>query len=270
MFSKLKLIFKLFFLSITLFFNVMVIYVVLFLNAEKRFSLAESMQGTYFSDKLFEILSIQNPNDSYVYRERSVAYNKRGMFNEGFKLLNTAVKLNPKEHLGYRGWMKLYKLKDYDGAIHDFETLIKISPDIIKIMPGEDVYYLLAISYQGKNNLKKSKYYFEKYFNNRKQKEYIPQIAYVNYGILLICMKDYNHSYIMLDKSLKVNQYQYAESYYYKGIYYERVKKTDSALINYKKALIQYDKGYREKDVYNEVFNELYREDILERKAKLN
>lgn len=233
------------------------------MNIHKRYELAATLQGTYLSKFIFWNIKKQAPNFSDIYKEESVAYNKRGMFYQGFKLLNKAVELDPKEHLGYRGWMKLYKLKDYKGAISDFEKLNKISPDYANIMPGEDVNYLLAISYQGLGDFEKSKKYYERFFkeNDQNRLNNTPYI-YVNFGFLLEKMGDYKGAMLQYNESLKKGTYKYSESYYRKGNLFEKMAIKDSAKICYKKALLQYDKGYRVKDIYNEVFNEIYREEI--------
>src|SRR5690606_20632026 len=90
---------------------------------EKRFSYAEHTQGMFLSQKIFDILIFQNPDYSDAYFEKSVAYNKRGDYEKGFEILDKAVDINPEIHLGYRGWLRLNQIKDYQGCIEDLTTL---------------------------------------------------------------------------------------------------------------------------------------------------
>ena len=84
---------------------------------EVRFNFASHLQGEYISQKVFDILIYQYPDYSDAYFEKSVPFNKRGDYAKGFELLDKAVELDPDIHLGYRGYMKLRFLRDYDAAL---------------------------------------------------------------------------------------------------------------------------------------------------------
>ena len=98
---------------------------------EERFKIAEYSQGSYFSQTMFEILKFQHSDYSKVYVEQSVAFNKRGEYAKGFDLLDKGVELDPELHLGYRGWIKLRKLRDYEGALNDFNRLDSLTPKFV-------------------------------------------------------------------------------------------------------------------------------------------
>lgn len=243
---------------------ILLISLIFFVNKNIRYTLAESLQGTYLSQFMFKNLIKQYPNFSDAYREKSVAYNKRGLYSEGFKLLDKAVNLNPKEHLGYRGWMKLYKLKDYRGAINDFERLDALTPDYVDTAQGEYISYLTAISYQGLGEYQKSKEYYGKYFKTADSTTLsINSIVYVNYGTLLEKLGLYEEALDQLNKPLNTKGFKFSEAYFHKAEVFEKLSKKDSARYYYKEALHQYDNSSKLKDIYNEVFNELYRQDIV-------
>lgn len=82
--------------------------------------------------------------------------------------------------------MKLEKLKDYKGGIIDLEKLDALTPNFTDDVQGENINYLLAISYQELGNYYKSKYYYEKFFETTDSETlYLKSIVYVNYGKLL-------------------------------------------------------------------------------------
>lgn len=246
---------------------VVLTFIIFFLNKDKRFLLAESLQGTQLSQFMFNVLTNQHAEYSDAYHEQSVPYLKRGLFHEGFTLLDKAVTLNPQKHLGYRGWMKLEKLKDYNGAIIDLERLNALTPNIVDDVQGENINYLLAISYQGLGNYDKSNDYYEKFFETTDSETlYLKSIVYVNYGTLLEKLNLNQEALKQYNKSLK-GHFKFSEAYFRKGEIFNKLRLNDSAQHYYKKALLQYDNGSKLKDVYNEVFNELYREDIV-RKIK--
>ncbi|MBT2623632.1 hypothetical protein [Chryseobacterium sp. ISL-6] len=260
---KVKIIIKS--LLLVLFTGVIILltFIIFFLSKEKRFVLAEGLQGTQLSQFMFKVLIKQYPDFSDAYHEQSVAYNKRGLYHDGLKLLDKAVLLNPKRHLGYRGWMKLEKLKDYKGAIIDLEKLDALTPNIIDDVQGENIYYLLAISYQGLGKYEKSKDYYEKFFKSSDSNTlFLKSITYVNYGILLEKLNFPQEALQQYNNSLK-GHFKFSETYFHKAELFRNLGLKDFADSNYKEALRQYDKGSKLKDVYNEVFNELYRQDIV-------
>ena len=70
------------FLSVVFLIGIFLIgYFFLFSSKDKRYSFAEHSQGLYMSQKLFDILIFQNPEDSNSYFEKSVAFNKRGEYD---------------------------------------------------------------------------------------------------------------------------------------------------------------------------------------------
>ena len=112
-----------------------------------RFRYAELRQGTLKSDFIFSILGSQFPNNANVLHERSVAFNKRGIYTRGFQLLDSAVSIDPISHLGYRGYIKLYMLRDYTGALQDFVKLDPLTKNHVDYPMSENIHFLMAISY---------------------------------------------------------------------------------------------------------------------------
>ncbi|PRB03810.1 hypothetical protein CQ046_08435 [Chryseobacterium sp. MYb7] len=258
---RIKIIIKSLFLILFAGIIILLIFIIFFLNKDRRFILAEDLQGTQLSQFMFKVLRKQYPDYSDVYHEQSVAYNKRGLYHEGFKLLDKAVLLNPKKHLGYRGWMKLEKLKDYKGAIIDLEKLNALTPN--DDVQGENINYLLAISYQGLSNYDKSKHYYERFFETTDSATLnLKSIVYVNYGTLLEKLNLNQEALKQYNISLK-GHFKFSEAYFHKAEVFEKLGIKDSSKYYYKKALHQYNNGSKLKDVYNEVFNELYESDII-------
>ncbi|QBO58418.1 tetratricopeptide repeat protein [Chryseobacterium salivictor] len=261
-FSRILLTFKILFSVLFLGFISLAIFFVYVINKEAKFAIGAGTQGTQFSQFIFAKLIKDFPTYSDAFFEKSVPYNKRGFYYEGFQLLNRAVDLNPKEHLGYRGWIKLNKLKDYQGAIKDFEKLDSLTPNYFDVNGGS-INYLLAAAYQGAGNFEKSRTFYEKLFKADEKQYPIFPISYVNYGILLGNMGLHRLAIKQFDISLNKSNYKFAESYYNKALIYKKLGEKDSVQILLKRALDSYDQGYKINDIYNEAFNELYRDDII-------
>lgn len=243
------------------FYTILIVYFLFFSPKEKRFQIAEGLQGTYLSQTIFDILIWQYPDFSNAYMEKSVAFNKRGEYAQGFSILNQAVDIDPSNHLGYRGWLRLVKLKDYVGAIYDLERLDSLTPDFEDYPWGENIHYLLGICYNGLGNFERAKYEYRLYFNSQKDSSYLNSMAFVYYGNILLeqdSLKEANH---LFNTALKIDKYR-IEAYYSKGLYFKKINELDSANTNFKKALKLFDDGYKNQDLYNEVFQEIYKNEI--------
>ncbi|MDF0705736.1 hypothetical protein [Flagellimonas okinawensis] len=127
----------------------LVAYELVFQPKEKRFNIAAGVQGNGLSQAMFEILNWQHPKYSEAFFERSVPFNKNGDYATGFYYLNHAVELNPLEHLGYRGYMKLRFLRNYKAALADFDRLDAMTPDVVDAPWGEDIDFLRGEAYYG-------------------------------------------------------------------------------------------------------------------------
>ena len=94
--SKILLIFKILLSLLFVSYISLLVFFVFFANKERRFAIGGVPQGTQFSQFVLSTLIGDFPNYSDAFLEKSVPYNKRGLYYEGFKLLNNAVDLNPK------------------------------------------------------------------------------------------------------------------------------------------------------------------------------
>ncbi len=258
-FAVLKIVFSsLFLLGIILIF-----YTLFFMPKEKRFVYAENLQGLFFSQKVFDILISQYPNYSDAYFEKSVAFNKRGNYEKGFGLLDKAVELDPKSHLGYRGWLKLHKLKDYQGCIEDLTLLDSLTPNHVDAPWGENIHYLLGLSYKGIKNYDLALTEFNKNLKTEKDSSWVNSNLFLYKGIIYNNLEEFDLAIDNFNACLKNNRDNSAEAYFHKGLSYSKIGLLDSARICFRKSKLIFEKGYKNKNVYNEIQDELYLKDIL-------
>ncbi len=265
-FLIIKVLLSLFFIACVLFIS----YLFLFAPKEKRFSFAEHSQGSYLSQKIFDILIFQYPNYSNAYFEKSVAYNKRGDYKKGFELLNKAVEIAPKDHLGYRGWLKLKKLKDYKGCIEDLTKLDSLTPNVVDAPWGENIHYLLGLSYKGlkKDNLALRE--FNKSIASQKDSSWVNHNLFLHKGIIFSRQNKIEKALDNLNACLQNCYDKSPEAYFQKGVIYRGLNLRDSSKVNLEKSLSLYKEGYANKDIYNEVQDELYKADIEDELSQLN
>jgi tetratricopeptide (TPR) repeat protein len=230
------------------------------IEALKYYKIGRNLPQGSKESQYFLNLSIESDSTfSYAYFEKSVPYNKRGDYAEGFKLLNKAVELNPKMHLGYRGWLRLVKIKDYEGCIDDLENLLKIKSKNTFNAWGQNIRYLLGICYLGLGEFVKAINYFNEAIVEKKEE--IDLNIYLYKSIALLKLKRHKESIRILSNCISHNK-NFVEAYYFLGKNHIELRNKEKSKFYLNIALKLYQLGYKIKNPYNEVFLECYEEDI--------
>lgn len=204
--------------------------------------------------------------DSDEYMEYSVHFNKAGDFENGFKYLNKAVELDPKLHLGYRGWIRLRKIRDYDKALFDFDRLDSLTPNFIDAPWGENIDFLRGECYFGKEEYKKAIESFNLNVKNNKE-DWVDIHTFVYLGLCEYEIGNYEKAIIEFQRALKQSEYT-PEAYFGIAKSYYKLEKFEKAKENIIKA--EQNIEYKREDSYNEFLNEIYLSEILEFKNKIN
>ena len=236
----------------------LVAYEMVFKSKEKRFSIAGKMQGYGLSQAMFEILNWQHPKYSAAYFERSVPFNKNGDYATGFYYLNQAVELNPLEHLGYRGYMKLRFLRDYEGALMDFDRLDAMTPDVVDAPWGEDINFLRGEAYYGMGKYAEAIPYF-KYSISNQGADWADVQTFVYQGLCYYHLDKYEEAISSFENGIA--QYDTTCEAYY-GLAQTYLKLGDTINAKYNLAKAQETIGYKYDDIYKEYLNEIYQEDL--------
>lgn len=257
-----KVIFTLLFFS----FSIIMLYYTALAPKIDRFKMAEHFQGTYLSQKMFDILKIQYPEYSDAYFEQSVAFNKRGDYAKGFELLDKAVQLDPKIHLGYRGWMKLRKLRNYQGALSDFDRLDNLTPHTIDAPWGEDIDFLRGECYFGKKDYQKAIGFFNQSIINQKE-NWADVHAFVYLGLCEYELGNYEKSISEFQRALNQSDHV-PEAHFGIAKAYQNIGETEKAKEHILKA--EENIGSKREDSYDEFLNEIYLNEILDFKQLLN
>ncbi|MGV0924875.1 tetratricopeptide repeat protein [Empedobacter tilapiae] len=247
--------------------SVFAIYQFLFSSNNKKFVLAGDTQGSFYSDFMFDRLLKSEPKNSKFWWESSVAYNKNGDFEEGMYRLNKATLLNPLDHLGYAGWIKYTKLKDYENALKDFHRLDKLS-NVVEYPWGENIYFQMGICYQGLGNYDSAIVYYDKFIASEKNPDNIYPRMYTYRGKIEADRKNYQKALDFYNKTIFLDK-NIAEAYYYKAVTYRLTNQKDSAKFNYQKALDLIKKNYKDQDIYDERFLEIYDTEIKDKLKEL-
>ena len=220
-----------------------------------------SGQGTRASQMQFDEAIDLCPSFDYAYFEKAVPYLKRGDCITWKKLIDQAVALNPTGHLGYRGWCRYQFVRDYKGAIRDFERLDSLLPhDIGYSINGDyQLSIVKALCYKALGQRQKALDIMERQLAKEK---YMPMTYdFLHLGVLKMESGDMEGAIESFRKSIAHNDYL-AEPYYYLGMIYKKKNKNTEFKEHMEKAKIYYLKGYRRFDPYTHPMDKIYLSDI--------
>ena len=243
--------------------SILTIYQFFFSSVKQKFDIAAGPQGSYYSVFMLDHLVKTNPKNEKILWESSVAYNKRGENEEGMQRLKKVIEMNPIDYLGYSGWIKQTRLKDYENSLKDFHRLDKLS-NVVEYPWGENIYYLMGLSYQGLGNYDSAIVYYDKFIASEKNSDNIYPRMYTYRGKIEADRKNYPKALEFYNKTISLDK-NIAESYYYKAETYRLTNQKDSAKINYNKSLDLIKKGFKDSYPYDERFLEIYDTEIYEK-----
>lgn len=223
--------------------------------------------GYFQGQKMIEVakekaLRVENfqSNDSDEYMQHSIRFNKAGNYNEGFKYLDKAVELDPKLHLGYRGYMKLRFLRDFNGALLDFDRLDTLTPNFNDAPWGENIDFLRGECYYGNKEYQKAIDCFKLNIKNQKE-DWADIQSFVYLGMCEYELGNYGNAIIEFEQALRQSD-KTPEAYFYLSKVYKaknNLPKARECLVKSKEYL-----SYKRDDPYNEYLNEIYLADIIE------
>lgn len=207
-----------------------------------------------------------NENNSDAWMERSVSFNKAGDFEKGFEYLDTAVELDPERHLGYRGWIRLRKMRDYDKALMDFARLDSLTPKVVDAPWGEDIDFLRGECYFGKKDYQKAIEMFNRNIKNQKE-DWADIQSFVYLGLCEYELGNYKKAISEFERALNQSN-KIPEAYFGMAKAFQKLGQIEKARENVLKT--EENMAYKRDDVYNEYLNEIYLSQILDFKPTLS
>jgi tetratricopeptide (TPR) repeat protein len=218
-------------------------------------------QGSRESQIKFDQAIEQCPSLDYAHREKSVPYLKRGDFITWKKLIDKAVEINPLGQLGNRGWCRYQFLRDYKGAIQDFERLDSLTQFDIGYSQNGDyqLNFVKALCYKALGQKEKALAVMEQQLA---VKDYSPMpYDFLHVGVLKMELVDLTGAIESLNKSIALNDY-FAEPHYFLGLIYKRQNNIPAFRVSMEKAKEFYLKGYKRFDPYTTPMDKIFLTDI--------
>lgn len=229
-------------------------------KACELYNTASDLQGSQASQEGFDRAIELCPDFSNAYMEKAVPYLKNGDFATWKILIDKAMALDPKRHLGYRGWCKFQFLRDYKGAVLDLEELKKYySEDLGRSLNGDyNLDVVKAMSYSALGQKEKAVGIIERLLAAR---GYVKgMFDHYQLGVTYFELGRYDKALENFEKQSK--EYDFAENIYFKSKV-SKIRNKDYLDLKML-ALKTYDEGKTMKDVYTHHFNKIYRKQIDE------
>jgi len=234
------------------------LYLMFLQPQERRFTLAANNQGSEWSQSLFDYILERDPNYDRAYFEQSVPHNKRGDFFTGFTLLDKAVEMDPKAHLGYRGWLKYDFLRDNKGCIEDLKRLDSLTPEVVDAPWGRNIHYLLGLAHKDMGDYKGALQAFEKYVETEIDSSWVDPDMFLQKGIIHSELGQYGPAIENFDLCQHFNDNRSPEAYFYKAKALVQLGEGTRAKELLRRSLELFQKGYGRSDHYVEVQGQIY------------
>lgn len=209
-------------------------------------------------DKSIEI----DPTFDYAYWAKSIAYLKSGDFVTWKKLIDKAVNLNPKEHLGYRGWCRYQFFRDYRGAIRDIEKLDSlVDYDIGQSQNG--TYHLniaKGFCYKAIGEKQKAIKIIEDQIKLNEEQNFVGANDYLHLGVLYLETENFEKAIESFKKQSENNEL--AENQFYLALTHKKLENVKEYKSCLERAKEFYVGGRRLSDTYSNPMDKIYSEDI--------
>ena len=214
-----------------------------------------------YQTKLDEAIKI-DPTYDYPYWAKSIAYLKSGDFVTWKKLIDKAVKYNPEDRLGYRGWCRYQFFRDYKGAIEDIEEFDRlVDYDIGQSQNG--MYHLniaKGLCYKAIGEIDKAIDIIEKQIKLNEEDDFIGAYDYIHLGVLYLETGEFEKAIEQFEKQSPYNEL--AENQYYLALSQKKLGKKVESKTSLEKARKLYLKGRKMFDHYDHPMDKIYLEDI--------
>lgn len=227
---------------------------------------AKERAGHYQFSKAYQIaldeaLEIDSTY-AYAYYAKSVAYLKSGDFITWKQLIDKAVKYDPKEHLGYRGWCRYQFFRDYKGAIQDIEELGRlVDYDIGQSQNG--TYHLniaKGLCYKGIGEKEKAIEILAKQIQLNEEDSFVGSYDYLHLGVLYYETKQFQKAAEAFKKQSDTNKL--AENQYYLALVFLNLEKEAEYKSCLEKAKQLYVEKKRMFDSYSHPMDKIYLDTI--------
>lgn len=179
---------------------------------------------------------------AYLWQQKAMPYFKAKKYEIGMPLLDKAVYYDSQRWLAYRGFIKCIFVKNYKGAIIDFEECLKKQANGYEMDHSYSFY--IGLSYLQLNEFIKANEIFQKDILAQEKKfGNAHHLDLFYYGITKYEQGKWEEAIIEFDKSLKEYS-NFSDAQFYKAICLSRIGKKEEAIQVMEKSRNDFKNGY--------------------------
>jgi tetratricopeptide (TPR) repeat protein len=202
-----------------------------------------SFEGQLAADSFLKI----DPTNASIWRVKAIPHLKGGDFPSWIKYANKAVENAPERYLAYRGFCKAIFIKDYEGALLDFEKRQNLTPkeDIHEM--DHSLEFWRGLCYLELGNLDSARFFMEKSLNKQlaiRTAEWAHYNDFFYLGVINYELNNLDKAQYYIDASLK-NYAQFPDAHYYKALILNKLGKSGEALEHLSQIENAWKKRYR-------------------------
>lgn len=210
-----------------------------------------SFEGQLAADSFLKI----DPTNASIWRVKAIPHLKGGDFPSWIKYANKAVENAPERYLAYRGFCKAIFIKDYEGALLDFEKRQNLKPNEIVYEMDHSLAFWRGLCYLALGQLDSARIFMEKslkYQLDLRSAEWAHYNDFFYLGVIHYELNDISKAHYYIDASLK-NYAEFPDAHFYKALILNQLGKSGEALDH----LAQIENAWKKRYRMNED-NEVY------------
>ncbi len=166
-------------------------------------------------DATFDSLLVICPNIAEAYQEKGIRQMFTGNFNKAIAYNDTAVTLDPKRWLAYRGYLHCMLTQDYQKAITDLKAAELLTPNAFTM--DHTFSFFIALSHMELANYQEAEKYFLKDIAQQRRGEgrndiHFNSLLYL--GILYYVMNEFDQAERRLNECLQLYEMHPMANYY--------------------------------------------------------
>lgn len=214
-----------------------------YLDEKEQIASIYRLKGQLYADTALMI----NPKSAEVYRHRAVPFLKNGDFETWIKYIDKAVALDPIKVTDYRAFCKAIFIKDYEGAIKDFDAAQKIKGNEINFVMDHTYEFFKSLCYLEMGDFASAKDMMQKSVNWQLKNKTLEWTHYVDLfylGVIYWELKDVEKAQYYIDLSLK-KYAQFPDANYYKALILNQLGRKGEAMEHLLTIEPNWKKGYR-------------------------
>lgn len=166
-------------------------------------------------DATFDTLLSICPNIAEAYQEKGIRQMFLGNFGKLIAYNDTAVALDPKRWLAYRGYLHCMLTRDYQKAITDLTAAEQLTPNAFTM--DHTFSFFIALSHMEMGNYPEAEKYFLKDIAQQKRGEGRNDIHFnslLYFGILYYLMNEFDQAELRLNECLQLYEMHPMANYY--------------------------------------------------------